>query len=692
MNRSLYQAARILLAVALLAAATFVFAQEAPTPGGTAVDTRFVGRPDNPAPEFPAGLDWLNVPEPLTLRDLRGKIVLLDFWTYGCINCIHMIPTLKRLEERYGDALVVIGVHSAKFENEAETENLRQIIQRYELHHPVVNDSDFQTWRTYRVRAWPTFVLIDPRGNILAMQAGEIPFDAFDRIIGGMVDYFDSIGELNREPIELALEGAGRPPGALAFPGKVLADAGSNRLFIADTNHHRIIIADLATYEVLRVIGSGQRGFQDGTFETAAFNNPHGMALVGDVLYVADTTNHAVRAIDLRAETVTTVAGTGVQSYQRYRVEDGDLGDARALAISSPWDVALGPEDTLYIAMAGPHQIWALNLQTATLRVAVGNGREALLPGTFAAAELAQPSGLAYRDGLLYFADSESSSIRVADERANFVRTVAGPAENTLFDFGAVDGPPGVSRLQHPLGVTIGASGEVYVADTYNNLIRVIDPETFELRTLFGGAAGFRDGTATEAAFYEPGGLSYANGRLYVADTNNHAVRVIDLEEGIVSTVIFPNPQALQIADRVTVIGSNSPLSVTVTLEAQTVLPGDGAIVLLLRLPDGYKINPDAPSRVEWNNAGDSIEIGEEERAQSLTQTELLLPVVFTEGEDVLSGHMMLYYCAEDAETLCYLDEVIFEVPVIVRAGATETVVIVERDVMLPDLPSIGGF
>jgi len=237
-------------------------------------DERFVGIV--PAPDFPVDLDWLNVPEGLTLDGLQGKIVVLDFWTYGCINCIHMIPIYEELQEAYEDEIVIIGVHSAKFDAEGTTDNIRQIVQRYNVHHPVVNDSGFRIWRSYEINAWPTAAVIDPRGNVVAIQAGEIPFEAFDQYIGAMVAYYDGLGtdEIDRIPIELALEGASNPNTPLLYPGKVLADSASNRLFISDTNHHRIVVADLTTYEVLTTIGNGQRGFNDGDFASAAFNFP----------------------------------------------------------------------------------------------------------------------------------------------------------------------------------------------------------------------------------------------------------------------------------------------------------------------------------------------------------------------------------------------------------------------------------
>ena len=302
----------LLLLVALVIGGAGTLAQEPETQGG-----RYVGSAAYPAPDFPGGLDWLNVPAPLNWLTLRGKIVLLDFWTYGCINCIHMIPVLERLEQEYADELVVIGVHSAKFANEGETENIRQIVQRYELHHPVINDHDFMVWnewRPYGVNAWPTFAVVDPRGNILAVQPGEIPYEAFVNVLDGMVAYFDSHDELRREPLKLALEADQLATTALAFPGKVLADAAGGRLFISDSNNNRIVIADLASHEVLQVIGSGERGLLNGDFAQARFNKPQGMTLVDEILYVADVNNHAIRALDLAAGSVTTVAGTGAQS------------------------------------------------------------------------------------------------------------------------------------------------------------------------------------------------------------------------------------------------------------------------------------------------------------------------------------------------------------------------------------------
>src|SRR5947207_4762780 len=267
------------------------------------------------APELNGGRSWLNTDKPLSLAKLKGKVVLLDFWTYGCINCMHIIPDLKKLEQKYPNELVVIGVHSAKFENEKETENIRRIVLRYEIEHPIVNDADFAIWKAYAVDAWPTRYLIDPAGYILGRLSGEGGYDALDKIIGDTIADFRKRGELNEAPLKLVLERAKVGDLPLAFPGKVLADAKSDRLFIADSDHNRLVIAKLDG-TLVDVIGTGAHSMASGPYTDASFSRPQGMALDGDKLYVADTENHLIRQIDLKARTVQTIACTGLQSPQ----------------------------------------------------------------------------------------------------------------------------------------------------------------------------------------------------------------------------------------------------------------------------------------------------------------------------------------------------------------------------------------
>ncbi|MBZ0307530.1 MAG: redoxin domain-containing protein, partial [Anaerolineae bacterium] len=260
-------------------------------------DDEFTYQGEVEAPEFPEGLSWLNVSEPLTLEQLQGKIVILDFWTYGCINCMHIIPDLKTIEELYPNEVVVIGVHSAKFDNEGVTENIRQIVQRYEVEHPVVNDKDFTIWGSYGARAWPSIYVIDPLGKVVGRHEGESVYEVLGPVLSIMVKEYGDAGLLDTTPvaaIDPEISKISETP--LLFPGKVLVDETGERLFIADTGHHRVVVADLNNYDVLQAIGTGEAGFAEGTFAEAQFNSPQGMALVGNILYVADTNNHAVRA------------------------------------------------------------------------------------------------------------------------------------------------------------------------------------------------------------------------------------------------------------------------------------------------------------------------------------------------------------------------------------------------------------
>jgi thiol-disulfide isomerase/thioredoxin/outer membrane protein assembly factor BamB len=519
------------------------------------------------APEIDGATAWLNIDRPLSLKALRGKIVLLDFWTYGCINCIHLLPELKRLEARYANELVVIGVHSPKFDNEKSTENLRQIVRRYEIPHPVANDAAFRIWRAYTVRAWPTQVLIDPAGYIVGAASGEGHAEQFDRAIAAVISVFEERGELDRRPLPLVLERAPEP-GPLMFPGKVLADPAGGRLFVADSNHNRILVCALPghvgplpanvdplrnipplpggegaggegrlqpsdevdTLRVISVAGTGAAGRVDGGFDVATFHRPQGLALIGDTLFVADTENHVIRALDLEARVVTTVAGTGNQARW-----NGEGGAATQQSLNSPWDLAAYDGRLLFIAMAGAHQIWMLDPSRGLVWPYAGSGREARADGVLDAAAFAQPSGVVIEGSVMYVADAESNIIRAIDlPPTNTVRTLAG---GDLFDFGDVDGTGDAVRLQHPLGVAVH-DGRVLVADTYNHRLKALDPRTGAVRALAGdGRPGHEDGPALQARFSEPGGLTAAGWQLFVADTNNHAVRRVDLRTGAVTTL-----------------------------------------------------------------------------------------------------------------------------------------------------------
>ena len=433
---------------------------------------------------------------------------------------------MRELEKKYANELTVIGVHSAKFPNEKETYNVEKAVRRYQLEHPVINDGQFQVWQQYSCRAWPTLMFIDPQGNVIGKHEGEMSFEAFDGLIGQMVAEFDSEGILKRQ---LMTSTYVRPEDtALSFPGKVLADGPGDRLFIADTNHNRIVVTSLDG-AVRRVIGSGEEELTDGSLAESAFNHPQGIALEGETLYVADTGNHAIRRVDLAAGTVETIAGTGEQGHSR----EGRR-PARSMELCSPFDL-LEHQGTLYIAMAGIHQLWSMDLADGMIGPFAGTGGEAITDGLLAKAELAQPCGITTDGVKLFFADSETSSVRSADiDPAGKVRTIVGL---DLFVFGDKDGSDHNVRLQHPIGIT-HHDGVLYITDTYNHKVKRVLPAMRSAFTVLGnGAAGHVDGAAEQAQFSEPSGISFANGKMYIADTNNHAIRVAGIESGVVSTL-----------------------------------------------------------------------------------------------------------------------------------------------------------
>src|SRR4051812_1616350 len=475
-----------------------------------------------PAPELEGGVAWLNTAGPVKLKDLRGKIVLLDFWTFCCINCIHTLPDLAKLEKKYDKELVVIGVHSAKFDNEKVTENIRKAILRYQIAHPVVNDAEHKIWDAYGINSWPSLAVIDPEGNYLGEANGEGNYELLDRVIAKLIKDHTDKKTLDPKPLRFDTAKFRDQPTPLAFPGKVLADTASNRLFIADSTHHRVVVTDLKGNKVA-VAGAGQPGKIDGPFASARFDDPQGMALDDDTLYVADRKNHSIRALDLKAGTVRTAAGVGEQN----RENRSWGGPALQTGLNSPWDL-LRIGRTIYIAMAGHHQIWTFDLDKNRVDPYAGDGRENIRDGSLSRSEFAQPSGLTTDGTSLFVADSEVSAVRqVGLNGAGDVKTLVGKG---LFVFGDKDGVGDAARLQHALGVAF-AGGKLYVADTYNSKLKVIDPATRDCKTFLGG-----DGPDGRL-FNEPAGLSAADGKLYVADTNAHRIRVVDLATKAVTTL-----------------------------------------------------------------------------------------------------------------------------------------------------------
>jgi sugar lactone lactonase YvrE/thiol-disulfide isomerase/thioredoxin len=520
------------------------------------------------APDFPPGLDWvraagLPAPDPPpTLAALRGRVVLVDLWTYGCINCQHVAPELRTLERRFPDRLAVVGVHSGKFVAERASGRIAHAAARLGADHPVLNDRQFRAWRAWAARGWPTLALVDPRGYVTFQHAGERRAAELAPLVETLVARAAAAGELAEGPLPWAHAPAPTPPAdarTLRYPSAVAVGApdgqGARPFAVADAGHHRVLVGRLATggrtFVVDHAVGGSARsrdihpahwsdslaplqrdGFAavaDGPAAAATFDRPQGVTFAGDgaTLFVADTGNHAVRAVDVRTGSVRTVAGTGARLRTR--------GDRRAGAMASPWGVLWVADGaaggTLLVAMAGTHELWRVDVDTGAAGPVAGGRGEGLVDGAPGDALLAQPAALAADGHRLWWTDAESSAVREVSLAGLGVRHAAGGGDAVvgtlvgtgLFDFGLADGVGEVVRLQHPQGLAwvageerwgAAGGGRLLVADSYNDVLRWLDPATRRVETWVGG-------------FAEPGGVAVADGLAYVADTNAHRVAVV---------------------------------------------------------------------------------------------------------------------------------------------------------------------
>jgi DNA-binding beta-propeller fold protein YncE len=642
-------------------------------PDGKPLENPFPDRPA--APSLDGGTAWLNTSGEISLKDLRGKVVVIDFWTYCCINCIHVLPDLKYLEQKYPDELVVIGCHSAKFDNEKDTEAIRRAIVRYEIEHPVINDSEMTVWRKMGVRSWPTLVLIDPEGKYCGTASGEGNRELMDTIIANVIAYHDAKGTLDRTPVRFDLERDRMKSGPLKFPGKLLADTAGNRLFVSDSNHNRIVVSTLDG-KLIEVIGNGQIGAKDGSYAEASFDHPQGMALDGETLYVADTENHLLRTIDLKTKSVSTLAGTGMQD--RRRTSGGTL---KSTALNSPWDLEI-VDGTLFIAMAGPHQLWSHEIGSNDIGVFAGSGREDIIDGPHDQSALAQPSGISSDGEFIYVADSEGSSIRqVSVDPKGKVTTIVGahdlPSGRTLFEFGDRDGVGSKARLQHPLGVHY-SNGKVFVADAYNHKIKVIDVAKRKVTTLSGtGTAG------TDLAplqLHEPAGMTLSGDTLYVADTNNHRLITIDLKTNKASTfeIAGLSEPTKPVRKSIDAVPDGVQL---LQVPPQMIAPGKAlTLAVELQIPEDYKLNELAPLRAKLIANGKQTLIAEENLGRSIKgkadgQTAIFaIPLAAAEGSAQLQLSVTYSFCRGGVGGLCKLHTSRWSLPIAVAADGAATI------------------
>lgn len=567
------------------------------------------------------GRAWLNTGDKeLSLQALRGKIVILDFWTFCCMNCLHVLDELRPLEEEFSDVLVTVGVHSPKFEHEADPVALAHAVDRYDITHPVLDDPNLDTWNAYTARAWPTLVVVDPEGYIVAHLSGEGHVQGLTSLVRELVEEHEAKGTLHRGDGPYVPRP--KPQGTFAFPGKALElpaefGQGQRTYLVTDTARHRLVQvqADLETpITTYGGAGNGTKGYADGPADTALFNEPQGVTLVpadlrsqlGYDVLVADSVNHRIRGINLTSGQVGTVAGNGIQ-----RLIDGDTArkdpnyiapgaDPLTVALSSPWDLVYSREAAAFlIAMAGTHQIFSYDPTNGQLAVFAGTGAEGLKDGAAADSWFAQSSGIIEaRDGSVWVADSETSALRriVFEQGQAQVETAVGIG---LFDFGFVDGQRPEARMQHCLGLVELPDGSIAIADTYNGAIRRYDPSTGTLGTL---ARGFAEPSDLILEATEEGGT-----RLIVVEANAHQLVRVAIPE----TMQHVDEGAAQVTRKATPIAGGT-LNFTARFSA----------------PKGQKLDTrwGDPTQLKISSTPENFILDGAGTAQGLTRTLVLNP------------------------------------------------------------------
>lgn len=562
-----------------------------------------------------------------------------------------MLPVLGALEEkRAGDPVLVIGVHSAKFTAEGDPLRIAEAMARHGVRHPVVVDEGHRIWRAYAVRSWPTLVLVRPDGTIGAVAAGEADLAPLDAAVSRLLDEARADGTLARSRFPIESPPA-ESPGPLSFPARVIALAGE-RLAVSDSGHHRVLVLD-ALGNAEAVIGSGEPGLVDGPLEAARFRHPQGLAWDEEsgLLFVADTGNHAVREVSLERRLVRRIAGTGAlgRGMPRTAVPATDV------PLRSPWDLAVAGE-FLLVAMAGTHQLWALNRAEETIGVMAGSGREAIDDGPFASATFAQPSGLALAGPRLYVADSETSAVRCLDLLRGEVRTLVGTG---LFDFGDADGPRGTALLQHPQAVAHGRAG-LLVADTYNGKIRRVDEATGEVTTVYRSEG--------DLALREPSGLcQLPDGRVVVADTNHHRLVEIALDGSARVVPLSVEPPLPGAAPTSSLRGG------AIALPRARASQGDLTLRLRLEPPAGFDLAAGSRVSIRLTTEG-PLAAPPEDLGFEVSPSRRAVPVRVTAtapGEGAIGVAIDAVVCGHGETEACWPVEARYRLPVTVGGGGT---------------------
>lgn len=586
--------------------------------------------------------EWFNVSQYLKKEDLENRVILLDFWSFTCINCLKNIKKFHELEEKFGDKLLIIGVHSGRLDNEKRPQSVKEAIIKYGINHPVINDHDLEIWDKFDILSWPSLILIDPKGKIEYQKEGNFDLDIVSKKITKLIKKHKFI--LNSEPLPIVLEKNKIASHVLNFPSKIeYASKFKYRrkripaLIISNSLDNNILITNLDG-RIIEKIGSKKAGFKDGDFRDVAFNYPTGLLYKDDILYVADRGNNAIRKVNFVDKEVTTIIGSGVSGG----VLNHEI-DAKNFHLSSPQDLVFFPDDNhLAIANLGGHQILIYDIAEKTLKPFAGDGNRELIDGKYPNNSLAQPSGLDVRNDKLYFVDAYSSSLRYADKLGN-VRTLIGKG---IDEFGNKNGDKIQALMQNPKGLFAGKYG-VYVADSYNHLVRKYDYKSKKM-TNYSGNGIKSDNIGTVTSYSEVSDLVLAKNKFYILDSHNNRV--------IVKNIVNNKTSMLDILPRLR-LPQDGLLQYLPNLEIvpNKIVESSQNIDLIFKLSDGWKINETAPSFFNL------VEINKKKQAELIASYDwnminggiLKLPKMLEDNKYYLQG--TIYYCEDKKNALCFL-------------------------------------
>jgi thiol-disulfide isomerase/thioredoxin len=588
--------------------------------------------------------EWLNSARKIEVDDLKNRVILVDFWTHACVNCLHMVPEIKKLEEQFGDRLTVIGVHSGKFDNEKSVESIKKAVLKYNIEHLVVNDADFKIWDSFGVKSWPTMILLNAKGQVVKKYEGEVAGKVIAKDVEKLVKKYSF--QLNRNALPIVLEKNKAVDHVLKFPSGIEFARNfsykniikTNALVVANTGKNSILVTSL-NGDTLLEIGSETAGSEDGDIANASFDAPHGLLFKDNILYVADTGNHAVRKIDFKAGKVTTIAGTKNKGLAI--TNDGKALEAN---LSSPWDLEFFPDSNhIIISNSGTHQLLKLNIAGETISPFAGNGNEDLLDGKYPDNALAQPNGLSAFGGNLYFVDSETSALRVVD-KSGMVKTLVGRG---LFDFGHKNGAAKEALMQHPVALSADDTG-VYIADTHNHVIRKFDLKSGQLADFSGDLRGDGIGGRKNTSYDEPEAMIAVLDKFYIADTNNG--RVVELNRGVgTSRVIDIIPPSKMPREGLLEYLPNLEKIPSVAVKEQS------EVKLNFEMKKGWKINESAPSffnLVEVKNEKEANLVASFD-GEMIKSGSVVLPKLSKKRIYYLQG--TVYYCEDKTNALCLI-------------------------------------